>query len=51
MRLGKLLAFPILLSLLSLPCTADVLKVVIDDTIQAATAERVARATDLAAEQ
>src|SRR6185312_7688555 len=51
MRLGKLLAFPILLSLLSLPCTADVLKVVIDDTIQAATAERVARAIDLAAEQ
>jgi membrane-bound serine protease (ClpP class) len=51
MRLGKLLAFPILLSLLSLPCTADVLKVVIDDTIQAATAERVERAIDLAAEQ
>jgi membrane-bound serine protease (ClpP class) len=51
MRLGNLLAFPVLLSLLSLPCPADVLKVVIDDTIQAATAERVERAIDLAAEQ
>lgn len=51
MRLRNLLALPVLLSLLSLTCTADVLKVVIDDTIQAATAERVERAIDLASEQ
>jgi|KBSMisStandDraft_5_1062788.scaffolds.fasta_scaffold01296_17 membrane-bound serine protease (ClpP class) len=51
MRFRGLFVFPIVLSLFSLPSSADVLKVVIDDTIQAATAERVERAIDRASEQ
>lgn len=51
MHLRTLLVFPLLLSLFSLPSSGDILKVVIDDTIQAATAERVARAIDQASEQ
>src|SRR5215471_13270624 len=51
MRLRGLFIFPVLLALFSQPSSADVLKVVIDDTIQAATAERVERAIDRAAEQ
>src|SRR5215831_18837090 len=51
MRLRGLFAVPVLLSLFSQPSSADVLKVVIDDTIQASTAERVERAIDRASER
>src|SRR4029079_15870713 len=51
MHFRGLFVFPIVLSLFSLPSSADVLKVVVDDTIQAATAERVERAIDRASEQ
>jgi membrane-bound serine protease (ClpP class) len=49
MRLRNLVAVPALVSLLSLTSRADVLKLVIDDTIQAATAERIDRALNRAA--
>jgi membrane-bound ClpP family serine protease len=51
MRLRGLFLFPVLLSLFSQLSSADVLKVVLDDTIQAETAERVERAIDRASEQ
>ncbi len=51
MRVRNLLVVPVLLSLWSLSSSAEVLKVVINDTIQAATAERIVRALDLAAAQ
>ncbi|HEX6805926.1 MAG TPA: nodulation protein NfeD [Terriglobales bacterium] len=49
MRHHKSLAVPVLLLASSLLCRADVLKIVVDDTIQAATAERIERALDRAA--
>jgi len=49
MRLRRLGFIAVVLSLLSSLASADVLKVVLDDTIQAATAERVERALDQAA--
>lgn len=51
MRLRTLLGTVILVCLLSAIASADVLKLVLDDTIQAATAERVQRALDEAAAQ
>src|SRR5215831_16899536 len=51
MRLRGLFVFPVLLTLFSQLSSADVLKVVLDDTIQAETAERVERAIDRASEQ
>lgn len=51
MRLRTLLSTVILFYLLSALASADVLKLVLDDTIQAATAERVQRALDQAAAQ
>jgi len=49
MRLRRLVFIAVVLCLLSSFASADVLKVVLDDTIQAATAERVERALDQAA--
>jgi membrane-bound serine protease (ClpP class) len=49
MRLRTFCFATILVSLLSVVASADVLKVVLDDTIQAATAERVERALNQAA--
>lgn len=49
MRIRAFLALPLLIAFLPLVSYADVLKIVIDDTIQAATAERIERALDLAA--
>ena len=51
MRSRHLLAVPVFLILFSVSAFANVLKVVIDDTIQAATAERIERAIDQAAAQ
>jgi membrane-bound serine protease (ClpP class) len=51
MRVRNFLVVPVLLSLWSLASNAEVLKVVINDTIQAASAERIERALDLAAAQ
>jgi len=51
MRVRNLLVVSLFLSFWSLTSRADVLKVVVNDTIQAATAERIVRAIDLAAEQ
>ena len=55
MRFRNLLVISLLGSLLvaasSLPLRAEVLKIVVDDTIQAATAERIERALDQAAAQ
>jgi membrane-bound serine protease (ClpP class) len=51
MRLRTLLVSAVLVCLLSAFASADVLKLVLDDTIQAATAERVQRALDQAAAQ
>jgi membrane-bound serine protease (ClpP class) len=48
-RFRALIAIPAAVLLLSLFSYADVLKLVIDDTIQAATAERIERAIDRAA--
>src|SRR5579864_9131770 len=49
MRLRTVISAAILISVLSTFTSADVLKLVLDDTIQAATAERVERALDQAA--
>ena len=49
MRLRNLLGLPVLLILLSVSSFANVLKIVVNDTIQAATAERIERALDQAA--
>ena len=49
MRLRSFFAIPAAIVLLSLASRADVLKIVVDDTIQAATAERIDRALDKAA--
>lgn len=49
MRLRTVISAAILLSALSTFASADVLKLVLDDTIQASTAERVERALDQAA--
>jgi membrane-bound serine protease (ClpP class) len=49
MRLRTVISAAILVSALSSSASADVLKLVLDDTIQAATAERVERALDQAA--
>jgi membrane-bound ClpP family serine protease len=49
MRLRTLNFAVVLIGLLSTLASADVLKVVLDDTIQAATAERVERALNQAA--
>jgi len=51
MRLRTLVSAAILVGLLSSFSSADVLKIILDDTIQAATAERVERALDQAAAQ
>lgn len=55
MRFRNLLVISLLASLLvaanSLPLRAEILKIVVDDTIQAATAERIERALDQAAAQ
>jgi membrane-bound serine protease (ClpP class) len=51
MRLRTFASAAILICLLSTISYADVLKIVLDDTIQAATAERVERALDQAAAQ
>jgi membrane-bound serine protease (ClpP class) len=51
MRLRTLFFAAIVICLLSALASADVLKLVLDDTIQAATAERVQRALDQAAAQ
>jgi len=51
MRVRNLLVVLLLLSWWSPSSSAEVLKVVINDTIQAATAERIVRAIDLAAAQ
>jgi len=51
MRVRNLLISSLFLALISLPLKAEVLKIVIDDTIQAATAERIERALDQAAAQ
>src|SRR5205823_2308562 len=47
----NLLGLPVLLILLSLSSFANVLKLVVNDTIQAATAERIERALDQASAQ
>ena len=51
MRLRTLSLFATLVCLFSTSATADVLKLVVDDTIQAATAERIQRGIDQAAEE
>jgi len=51
MRVRNLLFVLASLSLCSLPSSADILKIVINDTIQAASAERIERALDQAAAQ
>ena len=51
MRVRNFFVVPVLLSLFSLASRASVLKVVINDTIQAETAERIERALDQAAAQ
>ena len=51
MRFRHLLACSLFMAVNSLPLRAEVLKIVVDDTIQAATAERIERALDQAATQ
>lgn len=51
MRLRTLSLFATLVCLFSISANADVLKLVVDDTIQAATAERIQRGIDQAAEE
>ena len=51
MRLRNFLVIPVLFCICSLATYASVLKVVINDTIQAETAERIERALDQAAAQ
>ena len=51
MRVRSVLRIAVLVCFGSVLSSAEVLKVVINDTIQAATAERIVRAIDLAAEQ
>jgi len=51
MRFRHLLACSLFMAVISLPLRAEVLKIVVDDTIQAATAERIERALDQAATQ
>ena len=51
MTMRRFVLFSIFLALLSPAASANVLKVVIHDTIQAETAERIERALDQAAAQ
>jgi membrane-bound serine protease (ClpP class) len=51
MRFRSLLLSSIVVLVVSLSASAEVLKIDVNDTIQAATAERIVRAIDLAAEQ
>src|SRR5258708_37316664 len=51
MRFSSLFAVLAILSVFCFPSSATVRKIVINDTIQAATAARIERALDLAAEQ
>ncbi len=51
MRFRHLLACSLFMAVISLPLRAEVLKIIVVDTIQAATAERIERALDQAAAQ